>query len=83
MYVAGDLFKYIGLVNFDAVTIRVVQENLMPSGDRPATIVCVANAEGVAFAHEALYVIRAETKVTVPHRVHEFFHFETGFKIAF
>lgn len=69
-------------MNFDDVTIRVMQENLMPARDGPATIVGVADTQFVASAHEALNVIGTEAKVTVTHRVDELLHLVAGVEIA-
>jgi len=45
----------------------------MPSGDGPATVVRIFDAELITAAHETLDVIGAEAKVTVPHGVYVFF----------
>jgi hypothetical protein len=74
--------KYVWLVNFDTVAIRVVQKNLIPAGYSPTPVVGVTNSKGVAPTHKPFDVIRAETKMTVAHWVHELFHFESCFQIS-
>lgn len=54
----------------------------MPSGDGPATVVRIFDAELITAAHETLDVIGAEAKVTVTHGVYVFFHLEPGFQVS-
>ena len=60
------------------MTIWVIEEDLMPARNGPATVVRVAKAHGVAFAHETLDVVGAEAKVTMTHGIHELLHLEAG-----
>jgi hypothetical protein len=65
-------------MDFDHVTVWVMQKYLMPSGDGPASVVRVAKAKLVTFAHEALDVIGAKTKMTMPHGIDELLHLVPG-----
>lgn len=70
-------------MNFDHVAIWVMQKNLMPTGNSPAAVVGVADAELIALAHEPLDVVRAEAEMSMPHRVHELLHLKSGLQVAF
>jgi hypothetical protein len=69
-------------VDLDNVAIRVLQEDLIPTGDRPAAIVGIADAQLVAPTHETLDVVSAETKVAMPHRIDGLLHLEAGIQVA-
>ena len=69
-------------MNFDAMAIWVVQEHLIPAGDRPAPIVSVFDSEFITAAHKALDVIGSEAEVAVTHGIHVLFHLEACFKVA-
>ncbi len=64
------------------MTVRVIQEHLVPARNSPASVVRVADIQLIAAAHESLDVIGAEAKVTMAHRVDEFLHLETGFQVS-
>lgn len=73
--------EHVGLMNLDDVTIRVVQEDLVPTRNGPAAVIRVTNAKLIALAHEALDVIGAEAEVTVTHGVDELLHLEARIKV--
>ena len=69
-------------MHFDHAPVGILQEDLVPARDRPTTIIRVADTHLVAFAHEALDIVRPETDMTVTHRIDELFHLEPGIKIT-
>jgi hypothetical protein len=70
------------LVNFDAVAIGVVEKDLVPARDGPASVIRVADPQFIAAAHEPLDVVGAEAEVTVPHWVDELLHLEARLEVA-
>jgi hypothetical protein len=69
-------------MDFDAMTIWVIQKHLVPARNGPAAVIFVTNAQGIALAHKALNVVCSEAEVTVTHGVHKLLHLETSFQIA-
>jgi hypothetical protein len=69
-------------MDFDAMSIWVIQKHLVPTRNSPASVICVSNAQGIALAHKALNVVSTEAEVAVSHGVHKLLHLETSFQIA-
>jgi hypothetical protein len=69
-------------MHFDDMAIGVLQEYLIPAGDRPAAIVRITDVQLVAPTHETLDVVRAETEVTVSHWIDRLLHLEAGIQVA-
>lgn len=74
--------KHVGLVNFDDMTIGVMQKDLVPTRNGPASVVRITDTYGVALAHETLDVIGAETEMAMSHRVDELLHLVSGVEVA-
>ena len=70
-------------MHLNAMAIWVIQEHLVPTGDSPAAIVRVLDAQFITAAHEPLDVIGSETEMTVTHGVHILLHLEPGFQVTF
>lgn len=82
MVVCEEL-EHARLVNFDNMTIRVMQEHLVPTWDSPATIVRISQPHLIASAHEAFDVVRTEAEVTTPHWIDKLLHLEASVKVPF
>ncbi len=65
------------------MSIWVIQKHLVPTGNSPASVIFVTNAQGIALTHKALNVVSSEAEVAVSHRIHKLLHLEASFKIPF
>jgi len=70
-------------MHLDDFAIRVMQEDLMPTRNRPAAIVRIADPQLVTPTHEAFNVIGTEAEVTLTHRVNKLLHLETSIEVSF
>jgi hypothetical protein len=69
-------------MDFNAMSIWVIQKHLMPTRNGPASVIFITNAQGIALAHKTLNVVSTEAEVAVSHGVHKLLHLETSFQIA-
>lgn len=69
-------------MDFDHVSIGVLQEHLVPTCNCPLAIVGVLDSKLIALAHEAFDVVRTEAKVPTRHRIDDLVHLEAGVYVA-